>query len=255
MNVSLFVTCLTDLFSPQVGLATVEVLEHFGCKVDFPEDQTCCGQPQFNNGYAAEARPLAERMIRVFKHSTYVVTPSGSCCSMIREHYPILFANDPKWEADALAFVAKTYEFVEFLTKILKVDVSNLKLPEQTKVTYHYTCHNRGLGIPGPAGAGAINMIKSLGNASFIPLNKAEQCCGFGGTFAVKYPDISGGIVRDKVENGNTTGASLMIVNDAGCSMNIGGACHRYGARFKPTHLAELLAAAIREKNRTVAPV
>jgi len=251
MNVSLFVTCLTDLFSPQVGMATVEVLEHFGCAVDFPEDQTCCGQPQFNNGYPHEARPLAQRMIRVFKNSQYVVTPSGSCCAMIREHYPVLFKDDPKWEAEALAFIAKTYELVEFLTKVLKVDLggmSGLKLPEATTVTYHYTCHTRGLNIPGPAGAPAINMVKQLGNATFVPLNKAEQCCGFGGTFAVKYPDISGGIVRDKVENGNATGAAVMIVNDAGCAMNIGGACHRYGARFKPVHLAELLAAAIREK-------
>src|SRR5215213_3264848 len=109
MNVSLFVTCLTDLFAPHVGMATVDVLEHFGCTVDFPHDQTCCGQPQFNNGYPHESRPLAERMIRVFQDSEYVVTPSGSCCAMIREHYPDLFKNDRKWETDALAFVAKTY--------------------------------------------------------------------------------------------------------------------------------------------------
>lgn len=254
MNVSLFITCLTDLFSPQVGMATVEVLEHFGCKVDFPEDQTCCGQPQYNNGYALEARPLAQRMIRVFKNATYVVTPSGSCCSMVREHYPVLFANDKQWEAEALAFVAKTYELVEFLTKILKVDVSGFALPQQTAITYHYTCHTRGLNIPGPPGAGAIAMVKQLGNATFVPLNKAEQCCGFGGTFAVKYPDISGGIVRDKIENGNASGAAVMIVNDAGCAMNIGGACHRYGASFKPTHIAELLAAAIRAKSKGPVP-
>jgi len=251
MNVSLFVTCLTDLFSPQVGMATVEVLEHFGCRVDFPQDQTCCGQPQFNNGYPHEARPLAQRMIRVFKESQYVVTPSGSCCAMIREHYPVLFQEDAAWEGEALAFVAKTYELVEFLTKILKVDaarLAGLSLPEPTAITYHYTCHTRGLNMPGPAGAAAIDMVKQLGNATFVPLNKAEQCCGFGGTFAVKYPDISGGIVRDKVENGNATGATVMIVNDAGCAMNIGGACHRFGAKFKPVHVAEVLASAIRGK-------
>src|SRR5271154_2112689 len=134
MNVSLFVTCLGDLFSPHVGMATVKVLEHFGCAVDFPADQTCCGQPQFNNGYFNEARPLAERMIRVFKDSQYIVTPSGSCCAMVREHYPVLFKNEPKWEDQALEFVSKTYELVEFLTKILKVDLSGLKLPEQTAI-------------------------------------------------------------------------------------------------------------------------
>ena len=223
-------------------MATVTVLEHFGCIVDFPAAQTCCGQPQFNNGYPHEARPLAQRMIRVFRESEFVVTPSGSCCAMIREHYPALFKDDPAWEADALAFVAKTYEFVEFLTKVLKVDVRGLKLPAEEKVTYHFTCHTRGLGLTGEP---CIGLIKQLGNTTFVPLEKAEQCCGFGGTFAVKYPDISGGIVRDKIEKGNLTGAETMVVNDAGCAMNIGGACHRYGANFRPKHIAELLAAAI----------
>ena len=245
MNVSLFVTCLTDLFAPQVGMATVEVLEHFGCTVDFPQDQTCCGQPQFNNGYARETRPLAERMIRVFQKSQYVVTPSGSCCAMIREHYPGLFEGEPAWETEARAFAAKTYELVEFLTTVLKVDVSGLKLPEPTALTYHFTCHMRGLGLTGEP---CIKMVKQLENAQFVPLEKAEQCCGFGGTFAVKYPDISGGIVRDKVEKGNKAGADVMIVNDAGCAMNIGGACHRHGGRFRVKHVAELLAGAIREK-------
>jgi L-lactate dehydrogenase complex protein LldE len=248
MNVSLFVTCLGDLFSPHVGMATVKVLEHFGCVVDFPADQTCCGQPQFNNGYFNEARPLAERMIRVFKDSQYVVTPSGSCCAMVREHYPILFKDDRKWENDALEFVSKTYELVEFLTKVLKVDLSGLKLPEQTAITYHYTCHMRGLGATGEP---CINMVKQLGNTQFVPLNKAEQCCGFGGTFAVKYADISGAMVKDKIANGEKTNADVMIVNDAGCAMNIGGACHRYGGHFRVKHVAELLAAAIDQKERT----
>jgi L-lactate dehydrogenase complex protein LldE len=245
MKVSLFVTCLTDLFSPQVGMATVKVLEHFGCAVDFPEDQTCCGQPQFNNGYPLDSRRLAERMIRVFKESQYVVTPSGSCCSMIREHYPELFKDDKAWEGEALAFVAKTYELIEFLTKILKVDVAGLKLPEPEAVTYHFNCHLRGVGTTGEP---CINMIKKLGNVTFVPLEKSEQCCGFGGTFATKYPDISGAIVRDKVTNGNKSGAQTMVVNDAGCSMNIGGACHRYQGNFKVKHFAEILAAAIDEK-------
>jgi L-lactate dehydrogenase complex protein LldE len=245
MNVSLFVTCLTDLFSPHVGMATVNVLEHFGCSVDFPQDQTCCGQPQFNNGYPAQAKPLAQRMIDVFKHSQYIVTPSGSCCAMIREHYPLLFKDDPIWENQALEFVAKTYEFVEFLTKILKVDVSALELPKPMTITYHYTCHTRGLNLPGSPGEPCINLVKELKNAQFVPLHKAEQCCGFGGTFATKYPDISGAIVRDKISNGNDTHADLMIVNDAGCAMNIGGACHRHHASFRVTHIAEILAEAI----------
>jgi L-lactate dehydrogenase complex protein LldE len=250
MNVSLFITCLTDLFTPEVGLATVEVLEHFGCKVDFPEGQTCCGQPQYNNGYPEESRKLARRMIRVFAKSDFVVTPSGSCCSMIREHYRVLFAGEPE-EAEALAFVAKTYEFVEFLTKVLKADVSALRLPEPTAVTFHYTCHNRGLGMTGEA---STRLIGQLGNVTFVPLEKADQCCGFGGTFSVKLPDISGAIVRDKLRCGDATGAGVMVVNDAGCAMNIGGACHRYGAKFRPVHLAQMLALAIGQKIVTDGP-
>jgi len=247
MKVSLFVTCLTDLFSPQVGMAAVKVLEHFGCAVDFPEGQTCCGQPQFNNGYPAEARVLAERMIRVFQDSAYVVTPSGSCCSMVREQYPRLFKDDAAWENEALEFAAKTYELVEFLTKVLKVDVAGLALPEPMAVTYHFTCHLRGLGATGEP---CVEMVKGLGNVRFVPLEKSEQCCGFGGTFSTKYPDISGAIVRDKVLQGDRSGAEVMIVNDAGCAMNIGGACHRQGGAFKVKHVAELLASAIDAKDR-----
>lgn len=252
MHVSLFVTCLTDLFSPQVGMDVVRVLEHFGCTVDFPAAQTCCGQPQFNNGFLPEARTLAERMIGVFEKSTMVVTPSGSCCSMLREHYPGLFKDDAQWEPRALALAAKTYEFVEFLTKILKVDFSELRLPRETTLTYHYNCHLRGLGQAPEICAGIAG---KLGNASFVPLPKAEQCCGFGGTFSTKYPDISGAMVRDKVENVRRTGAGTLIVNDAGCAMNIGGACHRSGADFRVKHLAELLAEAINAQGtREAAP-
>jgi len=242
MHVSLFVTCLTDLFSPQVGMDVVRVLEHFGCTVDFPADQTCCGQPQFNNGFLHEARPLAQRMIRVFDRSQFVVSPSGSCCAMFREHYPHLFKDDPQWENRALALAAKTYEFVEFLTKILKADLSTLKLPAPTTLTYHYNCHLRSLN-QSPEICAAL--AGNLGNVTFIPLEKTEQCCGFGGTFASKYPDISGAIVRDKIEKAAKTGAEVLIVNDAGCAMNIGGACHRLGAAFRVKHIAELLTAAI----------
>ncbi|HMD55772.1 MAG TPA: (Fe-S)-binding protein [Phycisphaerae bacterium] len=242
MKVSLFVTCLTDLFSPQVGLAAVKTLEHFGCEVDFPSAQTCCGQPAFNNGFPEQSRPLAARMIRVFENADYVVTPSGSCCAMIRDHYIGLFKGDPAMEHRATEFVAKCYEFVEFLTKILKVDLSKLSLKQKTAFTYHYTCHLRGLGATGDP---AIKLIKQIRNADFTPLEKAEQCCGFGGTFAIKYHDISGAMVKDKVACGKQTGAGVMIVNDAGCAMNIGGACHRYGAPFKVRHIAEVIAEAL----------
>ncbi|HTV49155.1 MAG TPA: (Fe-S)-binding protein [Phycisphaerae bacterium] len=242
MKVSLFVTCLTDLFSPQVGLAVVKTLEHFGCEVDFPSAQTCCGQPAFNNGFPEQSKPLAARMIQVFQDANYVVTPSGSCCAMIRDHYIELFKGDSAMEHKATEFVAKCYEFVEFLTKILKVDLNKLKLKEKTTFTYHYTCHLRGLGATGDP---AIRLLKQIGNAGFAPLEKSEQCCGFGGTFAVKYHDISGAMVRDKVDCGKKSGAGVMIVNDTGCAMNIGGAGHRYAAPFKVRHIAEVIAEAI----------
>ena len=245
MNVSLFVTCLTDLFSPQVGMATVQVLEHFGCTVDFPEAQTCCGQPQFNNGYHPEARELGERMIRVFEKSSVVVTPSASCCSMIREHYPALFKDDPNWETPALELAAKTYDLVEFLSKVLKVDLAGLKLPVPATVACHYTCHNRALHQPLENCEG---LTKSLGNVTMMPMEKADQCCGFGGTFAVKYPEISGPLALEKAACAAASGAEILMVNDAGCAMNIGGAAHRQRHDFQIKHFAELLATAIDAK-------
>jgi L-lactate dehydrogenase complex protein LldE len=242
VHVSLFVTCLTDLFAPQAGMATVRVLEHFGCVVDFPQDQTCCGQPQFNNGYHADAARLARRMIKVFENSALVVTPSASCAAMIREHYPALFENDAEWHKRAEALAGKTYELVEFLTKVLKVDLSGLALPQPTTIAYHYNCHNRGLGQTPDA---CVALLRTLGNARTVPLQNAEQCCGFGGTFAVKFPEVSGTIARDKAACAARCGADVLLVNDAGCAMNIAGTCHRQGQNTSIRHVAELLAAAI----------
>ena len=250
MKVSLFVTCLTDIFAPDVGMAVVKSLEYFGCTVDFPTAQTCCGQPAFNNGFPDEARTLARRMIQVFENSDYIVTPSGSCCAMIRDHYIHLMEGDALWEQKATEFVARTYEYVEFLTKILKVDLRGLSLPTEKKFTYHFTCHLRGLDTTGEP---CINLLSQIGNTRFTPLEKAEQCCGFGGTFAIKYSDISRAMVMDKLSCGNKTGADEMIVNDAGCAMNIGGACHRHGGKFVPRHIAQVIAQAI-DNNRESAP-
>ena len=242
MNVSFFVTCLTDLFAPQVGMATVRVLEHFGCTVDFPQDQTCCGQPQFNNGYHEEARTLARHLIDVFDQSTYVVTPSASCAAMIRQQYLELFKGDPAWEGRARALAAKTFEFTEFLTKVLHADLSALRLPQPTTIAAHYSCHNRGLG---QTPQDCTRPLAQLGNVRVVPLPNAEQCCGFGGTFAIKFPEVSAALVREKVDGLGRSGADVLMVNDAGCAMNIGGACHRQGKQVPIRHIAELLAAAI----------
>ncbi|HXE55284.1 MAG TPA: (Fe-S)-binding protein [Tepidisphaeraceae bacterium] len=241
-NVALFITCLTDQFYPQVGIAVTRILEHFGCRVSFPPAQTCCGQPFFNNGFHDEARDLARRMIHVFDGSDYVVTPSGSCCAMVREQFHELLHNDPQWEPAMRSLASRTYEFVEFLHKVLNVDLSKLRLPSPPRpITYHYTCHLRGIGVKDEG----VRLLRQIGNVDFRPMEKTDQCCGFGGTFAVKYPAISGAIVEDKVQCIAKTGAQTLICNDAGCTMNISGMCHRDGVAVQTKHIAELIAEAM----------
>jgi len=240
-RVALFVTCLTDQFYPRVGVAITKILEHFGCAVEFPPAQTCCGQPFFNNGFHREARQLAKRMVDIFGSFDYVVTPSGSCCAMVREQYHQLFGGDGDWEQPMHRLAMRTFEFVEFLDKVLKVDFSQFKLPGARSVTYHYTCHLRGLGVKDEG----VRLLRQIGNVQFKPLEKTDQCCGFGGTFAVKYPAISGAIVDDKVNCIAATGADTLICNDTGCTMNIAGMCHRRGIDTSVRHIAELMADAM----------
>ncbi len=239
-QVALFVTCLTDQFYPHVGLAVTKILERLGCEVHFPRDQTCCGQPFYNNGYEDEARELAKRMVRLFEAYPYVVTPSGSCCAMVREQFPRLLASDHAWAHGCEKLVASTYEFVEFLDKVLKVDFRQFKLSPRD-VTYHYTCHLRGLGIKDQG----VNILRQIDGVEFKPMEKTDQCCGFGGTFAVKYPAISGAIVEDKVACIRKTQAQTVICNDAGCTMNISGMLHRAAEPAQVKHIAELMAEAM----------
>jgi L-lactate dehydrogenase complex protein LldE len=240
-NVALFITCLTDQFYPNVGVAVTKILEHYGCTVSFPQAQTCCGQPFFNNGYHPEAKELAKRFIEIFEGCDYIVTPSGSCAAMVREQFHQLFAHDPAWEPGMHRVATRTYEFVEFLDKVLNVDLRKLSLPRPTTLTYHYTCHLRGIGVRDEG----VRLLKQIGNVNFVPLEKTDQCCGFGGTFAVKYPAISGAIVEDKVACIAATHADTTICNDAGCTMNISGMCHRAGVQTRVRHIAELLAEAL----------
>jgi L-lactate dehydrogenase complex protein LldE len=233
-HVALFVTCLTDQFYPRIGVAVTKILERFGCQVMFPRDQTCCGQPLFNNGYHEDAVLLARR---------FVETPSGSCCAMVREQFPHLLGHDHAYEHGMRRVASRTYEFVEFLDRVLKVDLSDLSLPGESarRITYHYTCHLRGIGVKDEG----VRMLRQLGNIEFVPLEKTDQCCGFGGTFAVKYPAISGAIVDDKVKCIVATQAPTTVCNDAGCTMNISGMCHRKGVQTRVTHIAELIAEAM----------
>lgn len=240
-HVALFITCLNDQFYPHVGIAVTKILEHLGCKVDFPDAQTCCGQPFFNNGFHPEARELVKRFVQTFENYEYIVTPSGSCCAMVREHFHTLLEGDHAYEHGLEHVTSRTYEFVEFLDQVLKVDLSKLKLPAEKSITYHYTCHLRGIGVKDQA----VRMLQQIGNVNFAPMEKTDQCCGFGGTFAVKYPAISGAIVDDKVKCIAATKAEVTICNDAGCAMNISGMCHRQGVHTRVRHIAELIAGAM----------
>lgn len=240
-RVALFVTCLTDQFQPRVGVAVVKVLEKLGWRVEFPKAQTCCGQPFFNNGFSPEAAGLARRFVEIFEPYEHIVTPSGSCCAMVREHFGELLRQDPAWRERAHRVGERTFEFLEFLERVAGVDPSHLDLPRPASLTYHYTCHLRTLGI----GEEPERFLKRIGNANFIPLSKTEQCCGFGGTFALKMPHISGAMVEDKAANIRATGAAITVCNDGGCAMNIAGMCHRAKVETRVAHIAEVLAEAM----------
>jgi L-lactate dehydrogenase complex protein LldE len=238
VNVALFVTCLTDQFYPQVGVAVVEVLERLGCRVSFPSRQTCCGQPLWNNGFLAEARRLARRMISVFEQADYVVTPSGSCAATVREAYARMLRDEPEWHARAQRLAGRTFEFVEFLTKVLRVDLRRLGARWEGRVTYHYSCHLRGLGLKEEA----VDLLRRIEGLTHAPLEHRSQCCGFGGTFALKYPWISGPLARQKTQCIRATGTPVVVSNEAGCTMSLAGACRREGVDVRFVHVAEILA-------------
>ncbi len=239
MQVSLFTTCLTDSFFPEAATAVVRLLQKLGCEVDLPRGQTCCGQAQFNNGLHDQARRLARNLIDAFAASGRVVCPSASCTAMIRDYYPQLFAEEPDYHDRAQEFINKTYEFTEFVSKILKADLKALHPRGRGRVTYHYSCHNRGVEL-GPEVT--IDLIKLIDGVEYIPLEKMDQCCGFGGTFAVKMAPISDALVADKAGCIQATGADTVVVNEGGCTLNIAGYCHRQGINIRFVHIAQLLA-------------
>ena len=238
-DVALFVTCLTDQYYPQVGLAITRILEHFGCRVHFPQAQTCCGQPLYNNGFHTEAADLARRMIEIFEPYPCIVTPSASCCAMVREHFPRLLAGQPAWQTGLRKLVGNTFEFVEFLDKVLKVDFGTLELPKPLTLTCHYNCHLRALGIGQDQ---TLRLLRGMRNVEFRPMDDAEQCCGFGGSFSVKYPAISAVIAEEKAQSIAATEAAVAVCNDAGCAMNISGMLHRQKNPAQVRHIAEIVA-------------
>ena len=233
-RVALFVTCLVDMFRPSVGFATVKLLEEAGCTVEVPEAQTCCGQPAFNSGDRATAAEIAKRVIRTFEGYDYVVAPSGSCAGTIVKDYPDLV--DGAWVPRAQALAAKTHEITSFLVDVLGVEAVAAGVPRLA--TYHDSCSGlRGLGVK----AQPRKLLASAGT-TLREMEEAEVCCGFGGTFCVKYPDISASMAGDKVRNATETGAELLLAGDLGCLMNMAGKASREGRGIEVRHVVEVLA-------------
>jgi L-lactate dehydrogenase complex protein LldE len=236
LKVSLMITCLGDVFFPNVGMATVQLLRRLGVEVDFPSAQTCCGQPHFNSGYRDDARILARHTIQAFTGDRLVVTPSGSCAAMVKLEYPELFREDLIWHGRAEDLAHRTHELSDFLVHVLKVEDVGARYPG--KVTYHMACHLRGLGLQ----TEPERLLRHVRDLEYIPLERADECCGFGGSFAVRFPEISGAMVRDKASLIEKTGADTVVTTDAGCLMNVAGCLRRRGSKIRALHLAEILA-------------
>jgi len=236
-RVGLFVTCLVDLFRPSVGFATVKLLEDAGCIVEVPESQTCCGQPAFNSGDRKDAADIARAVIRTFLPYDYVVAPSGSCAGMIKAHYPELFPQGTTDRKAADALAAKTYELVSFLVRVMKREKVTARF--EGTVTYHDSCSGlRELGVKSEP----RKLLRTVEGLDLVELEDAEVCCGFGGTFCVKYPDISNVMVAKKVKKIGATEADLLLAGDLGCLMNMAGKLKREGSALKARHVAEILA-------------
>lgn len=229
------ITCLGDVIRPGAGVSTVRLLRRLGVNVHFPPDQTCCGQPMYNSGFLSGAAEVARHTIEVFKDPRPVVVPSGSCAAMVKMEFPHLFHDDPIWKERAEELGSRTFELSEFLVDQLKV--TDVGASFRGKVAYHFACHLRGLGITNQP----ETLIRNVRGVELIPLKKQDQCCGFGGSFSVRYPRISGAMVADKVSCVLDTEADIVVSTDTGCLMNIGGALHRQGTKVQTIHLAELL--------------
>ncbi|SOB88642.1 (Fe-S)-binding protein [Streptomyces sp. 1331.2] len=231
MRIALFVTCVNDAVYPDTGRAVVRLLERLGVEVDFPQAQTCCGQPQFNTGYRRETAPLARRTAAAFAGYDHVVTPSGSCAAMIRDNYPKLGLP----EAESLP--GRVYELTEFLVDVLGVTDVGAYYPHT--VTYHPSCHGlRMLGL----GDRPLRLLRAVRGLTLVELPGAEECCGFGGTFAVKNPAVSAAMGADKIRNALGTGADVLCGADNSCLMHLGGTLRRQDAPLRTVHLAEILA-------------
>jgi L-lactate dehydrogenase complex protein LldE len=236
-RVALLVTCLVDLFRPSVGFAAVKLLEEAGCTVEVPRAQTCCGQPAYNSGDRADAKAIARQIIAAFAGYDYVVAPSGSCAGMVKVHYPELFADEPAALARAQELAARTYELVSFLVDVR--GMSSVAARWERNATYHDGCSGlRELGVKQQP----RRLLASVDGLQLTELPNAEVCCGFGGTFCIKYPEISDKMVTDKAADIAATGAEAVLAGDLGCLLNIAGKLARRGSPIETRHVAEVLA-------------
>jgi L-lactate dehydrogenase complex protein LldE len=245
---SFFVTCLVDQFRPQVGDAVVDVLGKLGVELDVPADQTCCGQPAFNSGYRAEAREVAARFLDIFDDTSDnpapIVSPSGSCSAMVRNYYPILFRDDPAQLERVKRVADRLWEFSEFVVDGLGETSMGADAAEGNfTATYHRCCHAlRELGVDSQP----TTLLDSVDGLEIRPMERSEVCCGFGGAFSVKMPDISTAMLTEKLDNVQKTGASRLIAGDTGCIMHMEGGLRRRGSSVQVLHIAELLAESVR---------
>jgi L-lactate dehydrogenase complex protein LldE len=237
MRIALFVTCLADLMRPSVAFAAVRLLEQAGCTVEVPAAQTCCGQPAANSGDSADARAIARNVIAVFEGFDAVVGPSGSCMGTLRHDYPTLFADDPAWRARAEALAQRSHELLSFLVDVLKFD--RVAARYDGTVTYHDSCAGlREMGVK----AQPRQLLAGVAGLTLVEMKGTEECCGFGGTFCVKYPEISTKMVDDKLAHIQASGADTLVGGDLGCLLNIAGRARRRGLPLRVLHTAELLA-------------
>ena len=236
-TVQLFITCLVDSFFPHIGEAMLHVLNRAGVQVEFPNAQTCCGQPAFNAGLRAEARPLAMHTIEVFeKTSGDIIIPSGSCAAMVRQGYPELFQDDPAWLMRAEALAQRTYEFSEYLVDVRAV--TDLSACWKGKIAYHPACHLLcSLGVDRQPRA----LLAAVREAEIVELPEREDCCGFGGVFSVEHPELSAEFLKRKLANFERTDAPTLVVADTGCLMHLQGGLKRQGKSQRVVHLAEVL--------------
>ena len=236
-RVQLFITCLVDSFFPQTGEAIVDILHRLDVDVDFARDQTCCGQPPFNAGLRADARPIVEHTIQVFENTTGdIVTPSGSCAHMIKHGYPELFRDDPAWLSRAQALVNRVHEFTEYLVD--KLGVTDVGAHWDGLLTYHPSCHAlRGISIDRQPRA----LLANVRGAQIVDLPNAEDCCGFGGIFSVEHPELSAEELKRKISNLEESKSPTLVVTESGCLMHIAGGLHRQKRNQRVMHIAEIL--------------